>query len=157
MHAHTHTHARACTHTHARTRTHTHQCTFGAGNHPPDWLKTTVYCGCTEIDHHLLENDMHISLTSAPSRLLKHIDCYHLLQHSETRRVSSDLNHHFCSGNFCETQLSTNYDLSFNKRRQASTVMLNLAKAFNAVPNHKLLHKLRHYGVDSLLQGWVTS
>ena len=58
----------------------------------------------------------------------------------------------------CETQLLlTIQDLArtTDYKGQTDVILLDFAKAFDKVPHHRLLHKLKHYGIDGNINRWV--
>ena len=127
---------------------------------PKDWLTANVSCAFKKGDRHQAENYRPISLTSVPCKLLEHIICRHILNHLETNKILSNLNHGFRSGYSCDTQLLTTvHDLltSFENKHQVDIAILDFSKAFDTVPHNKLLHKLLHFGISGPLHDWLSS
>lgn len=127
---------------------------------PSDWLQANISCAYKKGDRHLPSNYRPISLTSVSCKLLEHIICRHLLNHFETHNVLTHLNHGFRSGYSCETQLLTttqDFLTSLDNRRQVDIAILDYSRAFDTVPHDRLLHKLRHYGIDGSLLQWLTA
>ena len=99
-------------------------------------------------------------LTSIPCKILEHIICHHIHLHLESNNILTHLNHRFCFGYSCESQLlTTTYDLlnSFDQKKQVDIAILDFLKALNTVPHRKLLHKLSHYGITGPLHQWLTT
>ena len=46
---------------------------------------------------------------------------------------------------------------TFDNKQQTDLVILDFSKAFDTVPHRKLLHKLRHYGIDGELLSWLSA
>ena len=46
---------------------------------------------------------------------------------------------------------------SIDTKSQVDMVLLDFAKAFDRVPHHLLIYKLRYYGIDPDVLGWITS
>ena len=106
----------------------------------------------------MVENYRPVSLTSVSCKLLEHIICKHLLDHLEKNKILTNLNHGFRAGYSCETQLlTTMHDLLRNndKGLQTDMVILDFSKAFDTVPNRKLLHKLVKYGINGNIHNWL--
>ena len=109
-------------------------------------------------DKHVPQNYRPVSLTSVCCKLLEHIVCRHILTHLEKHKILSDLQHGFRSGHSCESQLIiTINDLleAYNDKDQIDLVILDFSKAFDTVPHQKLLHKLKNYGIDGKINGWI--
>ena len=122
--------------------------------------KLTSHPYLKNCDRHLPENYRPVSLTCVLSKLLEHIICHHMLNHLDKHSVLSSLNHGFCSGYSCETQLVvTAHDLMsyYDQNRQVDTVILDFSKAFDTVPHRKLIHKLEAYGVRGPIHNWITN
>ena len=69
-------------------------------------------------------------------KLLEHIICKHLLDHLESNKILTNLNHGFRAGYSCETQLlTTMHDLRRNndKGLQTDMVIFGFSKAFDTV------------------------
>ena len=103
---------------------------------------------------HLPENYRPVSLTSVSCKLLEHIICKHILTHFDKYSILTSLNHGFRSGYSCETQLLITIDdlmQNHNKGVQTDVAILYFSKAFDTVPQDKLIHKLRAYGIHGPL------
>ena len=46
---------------------------------------------------------------------------------------------------------------SFKKKQQGDSVILDFSKAFDTVPNDRLLQKMSYYGVKGHLLSWLSS
>ena len=111
-------------------------------------------------DVHLPENYRPVSLTSVSCKILEHIICKHLLNHLEKHKILTKLNHGFRSGFSCETQLlvTLNDFLKANDQGlQTDVIILDFSKAFDTVPHAELLHKLKHYVINSTVLEWLKS
>ena len=66
-----------------------------------------------------------ISMTSVCCKTLEHITCRHMLSHLENNKIISPLQHGFCNGHSCESQLIlTMHDLmqNFYSKQQTDLV-----------------------------------
>lgn len=89
---------------------------------------------------------------------MEHIICRHLLIHFEKHRIRKSRNRGFRPGYFCETQLLINiHDLlsSHDAGIQTDLSILDFSKAFDAVPNRKVLHQLDKYVVRGTVHTWL--
>ena len=83
---------------------------------------------------------------------------YHWPQGIQKYNILTNLNHGFRSGFSCETQLlTTTHDFltSLDKKHQVDIAILDFSKAFDTVPHQKLLHKLKHFGINGPLLSWL--
>ena len=83
------------------------------------------------------------------STVMKHLDMYDIL---------IDAQHGFRKSRSCESQLiMTVQDLanSLNRNEQVDGILLDFSKAFDKVPNQRLLEKLSYYGVRGNLHNWI--
>ena len=77
------------------------------GTFPADWLQANISCVFKKGDRHQAKNYRPIPLTSVPCQILEHIICHHIHLHLESNNILTHLNHGFCSGYSCESQLLT--------------------------------------------------
>ena len=78
----------------------------------------------------------------------------------DNHSILVDCQHGFRRKQSCETQLLiTSHDLAeiLNNHSQADVAALDFLKAFDKVPHHRLLLKLKYYNLDSHVIGWVES
>ena len=82
------------------------------------------------------------------------------MKHLDNHSILVDIQHGFRRRRSCESQLIiTFHDLAtiLNRHSQADVVVLDFAKAFDKVPHHRLLQKLKQYKLDNDVIGWVES
>ena len=133
------------------------QKSVNTGTLPDDWLIANVAPNFKKGDKHLAEIYRPVSLTSVTSKFLEHIICSHLMEHLDKHHILTNLNHGFCRGFSCETQLVTTlHDLcqSFEKSVQFDIAILDFSKAFDTVPHPKLIEKFESYGIRGSLYQW---
>ena len=149
---------KACAEEVAPVLTNIFQESLNSSKLPADWKKANVTPLFKKGDKHVPQNYRPVSLTSVCCKFLEHIVCKHILSHLEKYKILSDLQHGFRSGHSCESQLIiTINDLleAYNDKDQIDLVILDFSKAFDTVPHQKLLHKLKNYGIDGKLNGWI--
>ena len=89
---------------------------------------------------------------------MEHIICKHLLLHCENHSLLTALQHGFCNGLTCETQLLvTLQDIlqAYNDKHQVDVTILDFSYyVFNTV-HQCLLAKLEHYGIKGPILDWI--
>ena len=68
------------------------------GKLPSDWLNANISPVYKKGDVHLPENYRPVSLTCVSCKILEHIICKHILDHLESNKIFTQLNHGFRSG-----------------------------------------------------------
>ena len=130
------------------------------GEIPRDWSLAKVAPIFKKGNRRLAENYRPVSLTCITCKLFEHIVCRHILDHFGDHQILTNLQHGFCSGRCCETQLiTTTHDLLsyFNYKSQIDVAILDFSKTFDMVPHAGSLGKLMHYGIDSKILLWITN
>jgi len=134
------------------------QVSIDSGRLPLDWRGANISAAYKKGDRHDPGNYRPISLTSVPCKLLEHIISRHIMDHLETHKILTNLNHGFRSGFSTETQLLITVDdllKSYDQGRQLDMAILDFSKAFDMVPHAHLLHKLSNYGITGSLHSWL--
>ncbi len=124
------------------------------------WLLTSRQSVFMKGDRHKAENYRPVSLTSVACKMLEHIICRHLHYHLEKHCILTSCNHGLRSGHSCKTQLLTtmqNILSSCDSGNQTDIAILDFSEAFDTVSNHKLLHKLDHYGIRGPIYTWLSN
>ena len=114
-----------------------------------------------------------ISLTSVCCMTLEHIICRHMLDYLDNNKIVSSLQHGFCSGHSCESQLIlTMHDImiyihdihiyndimqNFDSKQQTDLVIFDFSKTIDTVPHRKLLFKFSKYGITGNINKWIQS
>ena len=121
-----------------------------------DWRNANISPIFFKGNKHMASNYRPISLTSVCCKTLEHIICKHMLNHLENNKIISPLQHGFCNGHSCESQLIlTMHDImqNFDSKQQTDFIILDFSKAFDTVP-HK---KLSKYGITGNINKWIQS
>ena len=81
------------------------------------------------------------------------------MKHLEHHKILTKLNHGFCAGYPCKTQLATKFNLcqNFDRQLQTDDAILDFSKAFDTVPHDWLLAKISKYGITGNIHAWLTS
>ena len=133
---------------------------FETGQTPLDWKHANVAPAFKKGDKHQAVNYRPISLTCISCKLMEHIITKHIMNHLENNKILYDLQHGFRHSRSCETQLlSFIQELSEtdNKNIQTDLIIMDFAKAFDKVPHHRLLYKLKYYGISGQTLNWISA
>jgi hypothetical protein len=98
-----------------------------------------------------------VSLTSVPCKVLESIIRDALEYHLSTNQLLNPQQHGFVPKKACVTNLLETVDFvtkNLAMKKSIDIVFLDFAKAFDKVPHHRLLHKLRAYGIDGQVLAW---
>ena len=80
------------------------------------------------------------------------------MSHADTHNILYPLQHGFCTGRSCETQLLEFIDdvtLNMENGKQTDILVMDFSKAFDKVSHSLLLHKLHYYGIQGELNSWI--
>ena len=83
----------------------------------------------------------------------------HILNHFDLHKILTKFQHGFRSGLSCETQLleATNDFLSsLDAGERVDVAILDFPKAFDTVPQLRLLAKLNLFGIRGDIHSWIT-
>lgn len=125
---------------------------------PTDWLNARVVPVHKSGDKLLATNYRPISLTSTCCKVLEHILVSHITQFLESNNILVEFQHGFRKKLSTTTQLITvihDFSLAINKNEQLDAIFLDFSKAFDRVPHHLLIDKLKHVGVAPELVCWI--
>ena len=101
-----------------------------------------------------------ISLTCIASKLFEHILVSNIMSYFDSQNILSPQQHGFRSKHSCETQLiGFTQEISDNMEngQQTDVIIMDFSKAFDKVDHHKLIHKLKHMGIDNKVTNWIQS
>jgi hypothetical protein len=101
-----------------------------------------------------------VSLTAIICKVMERIVRDSLMDHLIQNSILSSCQHGFIPGRSCVTQLLVIMDMWTQILDDHGTIdvaYLDFAKAFDKVPHERLLVKLKGYGVDGQVLGWIRS
>ena len=92
--------------------------------------------------------------------MLEHIITSNTMQHLDKHHILHDAQHGFRKHRSTETQLIQlidNLAHNIDNRMQTDAILLDFQKAFDKVPNQRLLYKLAYCGISPQALNWVQS
>lgn len=129
------------------------------GKIPSDWKNAYVTPPFKKGDRSKPSNYQPVSLTTICCTILENIIFSVVMKHLETNNILTESQHGFRKSHSCESQLLlTVEDLasSLNKNQQVDAILLDFSKAFDKVPNQRLLAKIKYYGIRDNLNNWIS-
>ena len=101
-----------------------------------------------------------VSLTAITSKIMEHIIASKIMDHLEQNDLLCDCQHGFRPKRSCESQL-----LNFTQElfsgladgQQFDVNIMDFSKAFDRVPHHRLLNKIKYYGIEGNVLSWLSS
>ena len=131
-----------------------------SGRLPQDWRRANISALYKKGSRSDPSNYRPVSLTSVCCKVLEHIIFRHVMTHLEANNILSHSQHGFRAKRSCESQLITTIHHIFSSvesTKQVDAVVLDFAKAFDTVPHKRLLHHLKHLGIQDSLLSWMSS
>ncbi|CAM4389985.1 unnamed protein product [Caretta caretta] len=99
-----------------------------------------------------------VSLTSVPGKLVETIVKNETVRHIEKHQLLCKSQHGFCKRRACLTNLLEFFEgvnKHVDKGDPVDTVYLDFQKAFDKVPQQRLLHKLSGHGIRGKIVSWI--
>ena len=99
-----------------------------------------------------------MSLTSIVCKVFEKLVRDHLVNHMEVNKLFNENQHGFRSQRSCVTQLLEVIEEWYEVLDNGGcvdAVYLDFQKAFDTVPNQRLLNKLHSYGIRGKILNWV--
>ena len=130
--------------------THLFQISIDNGTIPLDWKSALVTPVLKKGDRSSPSNYRPISLTSIVCKAFEHVIHSTVISHFERNNILTDCQHGFRKRRSCQTQLILTIDdlaRGLNDKQHIDAVLLDFSKAFDRVPQQRLLLKLNHYRV----------
>lgn len=125
---------------------------------PRDWKEASVVPIFKSGGRDLPKNYRPISLTSVTSKMLEHIIVSNMWQHIDSFNLISNNQHGFRKRYSTTTQLLDvihKASMALANHRTYHLISFDFAKAFDKVPHHLLLHKLRTYMFHDSVVDWI--
>ena len=128
------------------------------GQVPRDWRNANITPLFKHGNRSKTDNYRPVSLTSQICKIVESVLRDKLVSHLEKYDLLQPSQHGFRSGFSCGSNL-----LSFletvtslvDSKENVDAIYLDLAKAFDKVPHHRLLRKLEAHGIGSLVSNWI--
>ena len=126
---------------------------------PSDWKEANVTPIFKKGEQYEPANYRPVSLTSVCCKVLEHILTSTIMDHLEHHHILCPQQHGFRGKRSCETQLLEFTHELFNnlaEGKQTDIFILDFAKAFDRVNHSLLVHKLSYYGIQGVLNHWIS-
>jgi len=102
-----------------------------------------------------------VSLTSQICKVVESVLRDALVQHFDKNELISESQHGFRKGYSCASNLLLVFletvTAELYAKHNVDIIYLDLAKAFDKVPNQRLMLKLKAHGIDGLVGNWIKS
>ena len=133
-------------------------CSMRSGCVPRDWREAEVTPIFKKGDAGQPSNYRPISLTSIVGKLMESIivDC--VSEHLESNSLLRSSQHGFRRQRSCLTNLVEFFHFVFSEHdrdKAVDVIYLDFQKAFDKVPHHRLLRKVRALGIDGAVARWI--
>jgi len=89
---------------------------------------------------------------------MEHISVLNMVDFFDTHNIHCPQPFGFRSNHSCETQpigLTQEIADCLDHGEQTDAIVMDLSKAFDKVDHHKLVHKLKHMGVNPYITTWI--
>ena len=100
-----------------------------------------------------------VSLTSVPCKMTESIVVDKVKEHLKAVGVPGSIQHGFVSGRSCLTNLLTSLEdwtKEIDDGYPVDVIYLDIAKAFDSVPHQRLKMKMKRYGLEGNVLGWLS-
>jgi hypothetical protein len=143
---------------HVQPLLHIFKLSFQSSSLPSGWLKALVAPIYKKGDKTLACNYRPISLTSICCKLMERIISKQLTEFALNHNVIPKEQHGFLPGRSvftCHLHCLNKWTSDLDNSRPVDVVYLDFEKAFDRVPQRRLLLKLQHFGVRGLMLRWI--
>ena len=130
------------------------------GKVPSDWKQANITPVFKKGERFKALNYRPVSLTCICSKLTEHLVVSQMMKHFDEHGILADCQHGFRKQRSCETQL---IDLTqelherLEEKVQVDMIVLDFSKAFDKVPQQRLMTKLWNYGIRGNTHTWIKS
>ena len=127
---------------------------------PTDWKTAIITPKFKKGQPSLASNYRPIALTCACCKVLEKIIANDLINYLQDRNLISKQQHGFLKHHSTATNLLdslNDWSVSLSKRHCTTTAYIDFQRAFDSVSHHKLIHKLKSYGVSGNLILWISA
>jgi len=134
------------------------QRTLDTGIVPKDWKHAIITPAFKKGSKSIPSINRPISPTCIASKLMEHIIVSNMMDYFDTHNIFCSQQHGFRSKHSCETQLigfTQEIADSLDQGQQTDVIVMDFSKAFDKVDHHKLVHKLKHMGVNPYITTWL--
>ena len=131
---------------------------LSAGTVPHVWKKATVVPIFKKGVRGMAENYRPVSLTSIPCKIMESTIADKIIEHLANENLIRNSQHGFIKGRSCTTNLVVFMDKLteiVDRGGTADVFYLDFSKAFDKVPHHRLLLKLKAKGIEGNLLKWI--
>ena len=100
------------------------------------------------------------SLTSGACQLLESMIRDYIISHMKENNLFSDKQFDFIVGKSTMLQLSKVIDIwteILDQDGSLDIIYFDLMKVFDEIPHNCLIHKVKHYGIDRIILGWISN
>lgn len=125
---------------------------------PEDWKIARVVPVFKKGDRLQVTNYRPISLTSSCCKLMEHIVATSINEFLDRNNILTDYQHGFRKGFSTVTQLLSvihSFAASLDNNSQIDAIFLDFSKAFDKVPHHSLILKLKTIGLPPIFISWI--
>ena len=132
--------------------------TINQGCIPDDWKKAHVSAIYKKGPKNLAVNYRPISLTSVVCKLMESLVKQSVMTYLKSENLLSTKQFGFMNGRSTATQLLTYLDKCISaivSGEVVDAIYFDFSKAFDTVPHIRLLEKLKSYGIEDKVHGWI--
>jgi len=133
---------------------------YDTGELPQDWLTANIVPVYKKGNKCKPENYRPISLTCVTSKLMEHVIFHSIMEHLDENDILVKYQHGFRKKHSTESQLITTLEelsRSLDSNHQTDVMILDFSKAFDKVAHHRLLSKLKYYGIRDVTLSWIST
>ncbi len=125
---------------------------------PNDWKKANVTPIHKKGPKAEPGNYRPVSLTSVTCKLMESLLKDKIIEHLRSNKMEGTSQHGFAKGRSCTTNLLEFLEVvteSADKGVPVDVIFLDFAKAFDKVPHRRLMTKVKAFGIQGLIYGWI--